>query len=212
MSSWKSATPDPASPPPSSSTSSNPSLRPNRSEKAPAWAYRSVHGIVTGHGGAIAHESEPGRGAAFHVFLPRLVGAVVPEAETTPAPAGGTEHILFLDDEESIVRLCVRVLEKSGYRVTGHTNVTEALEEAVANPGQFKLILCDVTMPVMTGIEFAQRLQQAGVNIPLVLMTGYNDLITPEECEQLGVRDLLTKPFAPADLARVARKTLDADR
>ena len=169
-----------------------------------------VHGIVSSHDGAIMRESEPGQGTVFRVYLPRLVvGAAMKEELADPAP-GGTEHILLVDDEEAIVRLCRATLERLGYRVTAYTSAMEALEEVRQHPSAFDLVLSDVTMSGMTGVEFARSLQQCGAKMPVVLVTGSRETITPEERESIGVYDVLSKPFVPGDLARTLRKAVDA--
>ena len=123
-----------------------------------------VHGIVTGYGGDIKVYSEPGIGTAFHVYLPVIRSqAEAKEIGTISQVPGGTEHILLVDDEDQIVRMVKQMLERLGYQVTVRTSSIDALEEFRSDPDRFDLVITDMTMPNMTGIQLSQTLLNPNV-------------------------------------------------
>jgi len=169
-----------------------------------------VYGIIREHGGDIRAYSEPGQGSAFRVYLP-LLPHRSPQAEVD-APEiypSGTERILLVDDEPSIVSMETEMLERLGYRVTACTGSQEALKIFEADPRGFDLVITDMAMPAMTGTELAGRLAAIRPDIPLILCTGFSESLTRHEASVKGIREILHKPVAQADLAGAVRRVLD---
>ncbi|MEA3359551.1 MAG: PAS domain S-box protein [Thermodesulfobacteriota bacterium] len=168
-----------------------------------------VHGIVKDHGGDIRVYSEPGKGTAFHVYLPVIeTGAVERKIiPAGPAPTG-TERILLVDDEETIVYMTQQILESLGYHVTPRTSSVEALEAFRARPDDFDLIITDMTMPNMTGAELAHRLLEIRSDIPIILCTGFSELMEENKAKEIGIREYVMKPIVRDEIARTVRKVL----
>lgn len=162
-----------------------------------------VHGIMTNQGGAIRVYSDEGRGTAFHLYFP-IVGRA---AESEPKPAQEmqrtrNEHILYVDDEEPLVFLATRMMERMGYKVTGHTDAEAALAEFRARPGDFDVVVTDLSMPKMTGFALAKELLAVRGDVPIVLTSGY---VRPEDQERalkMGLRDMILKPNTMDQLGR----------
>lgn len=156
-----------------------------------------VYGIVHGHGGGIVVETALNRGSTFHIYLPICAEQPSKRRESLRAEqvtSGQGERILYIDDDDSLVRLTVRCLEKMGYQVSGYTEPVEALHAFAAAPGEFDMVITDTNMPQMTGLDVATRILQMRPDIPLVLTSGY---IRPEDVESahtLGVRHIVLKP------------------
>jgi two-component system, cell cycle sensor histidine kinase and response regulator CckA len=169
-----------------------------------------VHGIVQRHEGAITVTSEPGKGAVFQVFFPRVETAQEIKSDVIQEPIpGGSERILFVDDEEPLVALGERMLVQLGYQVTTRTSSREALALLRAQPEAFDLIITDYTMPEITGVDLARQALETRPDIPIVLCTGYSESITEEEAKKLGIREFCTKPLKRRGIAEVIRKVLD---
>ncbi len=168
-----------------------------------------VHGIVKDSGGAIIVESEPGRGTAFHVFFQKIVEGISPKHETNKDLVHGSERILFIDDEEGIVKIIKKMLQSLGYKVDARNNSLEALKAFRDSPESFDLIITDQTMPKMTGVELAKEIMKINNDIPIILCTGFSSQITQEMARSMGIREFVLKPILMAEMAQAIRRALD---
>jgi signal transduction histidine kinase/ActR/RegA family two-component response regulator len=170
-----------------------------------------IHGIVKNHGGFINVESIPGKGSTFHVYLPTLEDAEAEiETAASAAKSAGSERILLVDDEPQIVDMEKQLLEKLGYRVTARTSSTEALETFASQPDQFDLVITDMTMPQMTGDRLARQIWTIRPGIPVILCTGYSEMISEDKAASMGIRKFILKPAEKDELAAAIRNALDS--
>jgi PAS domain S-box-containing protein len=168
-----------------------------------------VHGIVVNHEGVIAVDSQPGAGTVFHLYFPVVETAESESiAEPRPLPRGQGERILFVDDEPAVVQLGGRMLTKLGYRPFAFTNAKEALAAFRAKPAEFDLVLTDLTMPDLTGVEFARQVYALRPGLPLVITSGHMQTDEATQARALGVRSFVEKPFALATLAETFHRAL----
>lgn len=169
-----------------------------------------VHGIVTNHDGQITVYSEPDRGTTFHVYLPVIAKRQeIDEPLTEEKILGGTEKILLVDDDEAIGDMEKELLESLGYQVIVLSNGGEAVETFRKAPQEIDLVITDMTMPQMTGAELSQELLKISPDLPIILCTGFSELIDKEKAASLGIKEYLMKPVSRKNLANVVRKVLD---
>jgi PAS domain S-box-containing protein len=161
-----------------------------------------VHGIVRDHDGAIAVESHVGRGTKIEVFLPEHLGEPsVAHVSPTALPRGNGEQVLIVDDEEALCVSLTHLLTRLGYQAVAKSQPQEALELFAKNPDHFSLVLTDLTMPGMTGLELAQQLLSLRPSARVVLMSGFSGTWTRSSVRTLGLVDMLVKPLNAAALA-----------
>jgi PAS domain S-box-containing protein len=163
-----------------------------------------VGGILQRHEGAIVVDSLPGNGVAFAVYLPaeREVGFGAREAEARGRAATATpdlyrgQHILYLDDDASLVFVVERLLERRGYRVSGYVDQLEALDALRADPAGFDLVVADYNMPDMSGLEVARHVHAIRANLPVIVTSGYIDEDLRAQADSAGLRGLILKASA----------------
>ena len=168
-----------------------------------------THSIIQQHEGKIQVCSSPGKGSTFRIFLPFLDQPVQME-ESLPLPdlPGGHEHIVLVDDEEPLADIFRRILVDLGYRVTMFTSSPEALHYLEENSDDVDLLITDMTMPTMTGIDLALRVLELKPGLPIILCTGFSEAINQEEAARLGFSAFLLKPISQHKLARTVDSLL----
>jgi len=167
-----------------------------------------VNGIVKDHGGSISVSSVLGKGTTFTIFLPKTV-KVLEDQQQVEDLQTGTENILIVDDEEFLVIMAKKMLQRLGYTVTAMTSSLETLDLFKKNPQRYDLIITDLTMPHLTGDRLAAEIIAVRPEIPVVLATGYADAVDSEKVKQSGIKAFIPKPFEMQDLAKTIRLILD---
>ena len=158
--------------------------------------------------------SQVGRGTTFEVYFPACAeGTTVRRKERTPVSDvhGRGEHILYIDDEESLVYLAVRFLERGGYRVDGFTRVQEALKAFKAEPRSYDVVITDYNMPGMSGMELAQQLMRIRPDAPVALTSGYLRPSEIQAAHALGIREVIPKPYLVEELGPLVQRMLYAE-
>jgi CheY-like chemotaxis protein len=163
-----------------------------------------VQGIVKSHEGAISVYSQLGKGTQFRMLFPAVDARPDKGEMAAPAPSRGRgERILYLDDEASLVMLAQRMLGRLGYEVLGFTNAENAIAAFAQAPDRFDLVLTDMSMPGIDGIEVARRLLAIRADMPILLASGY---VRPEDVERAkaaGIREVIWKPATFNEMADV---------
>ncbi len=170
-----------------------------------------VHGIVKKYRGAITVYSEPGKGTTFHVYLPLIKKYSLgkPSGTFEPLPTG-TEHILMVDDEPTILKMQQQVLERLGYQVVSRVSSLEALEAFRGSPEKFDLVITDMTMPHITGDRLSREIKKLVPDMPVVLCTGFSEKVDDSRASALHIDGFLMKPVNQAQLANIVRSVLDS--
>ncbi len=172
-----------------------------------------VYGIVKSHQGAITVSSAPGRGSTFAVYFRKLKGAQPTAAEERAKPAAvepvkGKRRILFVDDEEALVEIGKQMLERLGYEVVAEKDSVRALKQFQRDPAKFDLVITDQTMPNMSGIELAKRMMSIKKDIPVILCTGFSEMISSESAKAMGIREFVMKPIIKNEMAEIIRRVM----
>jgi two-component system cell cycle sensor histidine kinase/response regulator CckA len=174
----------------------------------------TVYGIVKQGGGEIEVQSSVGEGSRFRVLLPRLEG-VAAESQAgvrqTPVPSGRGEHVLLVEDSPQVRRLSCRVLLEGGYRVTQASDGVEALEKLRENPEGFDVLVTDIAMPGMGGIELTRRCAELNLRMPVVFVSAYAEPGLAEEGLRANRSRWLKKPFSSDDLLVAISRLLDPE-
>ncbi|MDH3348804.1 MAG: PAS domain S-box protein [Desulfobulbaceae bacterium] len=171
-----------------------------------------VHGIVRSCGGNIQVSSVSGKGTEFIIYLPLIredEKSVQHVERSESVLPGGDEHILVVDDEQVIVNMEKKMLEGLGYTVTTTIRSEEALQLFSADPLNYDLVITDMTMPKMNGAELSAQLINIRSDIPIILNTGFSEIINEKSARKMGVRKYVTKPLLKRDLAQAVRTVLD---
>jgi PAS domain S-box-containing protein len=168
-----------------------------------------VHGIVRRHDGAIRVESDVGKGTTFEVYLPKYEG-LVSEVSTINhvANVANSEHLLVVDDQREMLITIEEIFTDLGYRVTSFENALDALAAFQGTPDDFDLVVTDLTMPHMTGIDLARSIHALREDIPIILTTGYQRIEDPESIKRLGIKEIVPKPFRVESIAVLLRSIL----
>ena len=164
--------------------------------------------LVSAYGGAIAVQSAPDAGAAFTVYLPRAAAPADTTPQATKLGPPGKGSILLIDDEAILAQLGQRLLQRLGYSVETCTHPKEALDRFREAPQHFDLVITDLTMPEMNGVQLIAILRVIRPDLPVILCTGFGYTLDDEALEDLGVDALLHKPIETPELARSVQAAL----
>jgi two-component system cell cycle sensor histidine kinase/response regulator CckA len=171
-----------------------------------------VHGIIKSHDGAITVTSTPGEGTVFDIYLPRIEGGEALEPQSPKSAPREKDVILLVDDEEMMVDVTGRILERLGFDVVAKTSSIDALETFQEDPNQFDLVITDQVMPNMTGTELARNLISIRPDIPVIICSGFPENICHEELSDIGVKEFVMKPISIQKIAAIVQKVLDENK
>jgi len=168
-----------------------------------------VHGIINRQGGRLEVESEVGVGSVFKVLLPvAKKETALQQIVSIGDLQGGTGNILLVDDEEQVVKVTGKILQSLGYSVVGKTSSNEALEAFRESPDNFDLLLTDLTMPELTGLELSEKIKALRPDLPVILFTGYSDQVPKDAAIAAGINEFCMKPVSIRGLSTLLTKVL----
>ncbi len=162
-----------------------------------------AHGIIKSHRGIITVKSAPDEGTTFDVYIPAAdspATIVRPFSNTILSASGEGRHVLYLDDDESMVFMIRRLLERSGYRVSGFTVAAEALEAVRTRPDDFDMVVTDFNMPRESGVDVAHAIAKIRPSLPVVITSGYITNELRDRAMEAGVRQLICKSSSLEEL------------
>jgi PAS domain S-box-containing protein len=169
-----------------------------------------VQGIVEQHQGHIEVDTSEGEGSTFNVYFPISDRELDDTVEkVVSANRSGNENIMLIDDESLMINVGTVMLERLGYKVSGFLDCNEALKAFGEQPKAYDLVITDYGMPKLNGKQLAEKIKEIRSDIPVILCTGYGDLVTREDIGVWGMDDLLIKPFKLKELSLAVRGTLD---
>jgi len=180
-----------------------------------------VHGIIKSHGGAITVKSAPGKGTTIESYWPiaeqeaPAQPAPAQPAPAQPAPAElpmlnrQSAHVLYVDDQESMVFLMTRMITAMGFRVSGFEDGATALQAVRGNPDDFDLVVTDFNMPGLSGLEVAKELQRIRPGLPVVITSGYITEELAASARAVGVRQVLCKQDTVDELCESIQRLLE---
>ncbi len=170
-----------------------------------------AHGIIQSCDGLVEVKSEVGKGTGFHVYFPKFEqektenGAIV---EPEGLLEGGSERILVVDDEESLVAIHEKRLRNLGYTVTASMSSKDGLELFRDKTEAFDLVITDQTMPKMTGMQLAQEIKSIKPDMPIILCTGYSSSVNQEKAREIGISAFIMKPIEYNEFTKTIRQVL----
>lgn len=164
--------------------------------------------IVRKHGGDIIVDSKVGQGSSFTVCLPVSTDLTptieMPALDSTSTRDATSETVLLVDDDEPVLAVTTELLRREGYKVVAFSTPSLALETLLAAPGKFDLVLTDNAMPHISGLELAARIRDAGLDLPIVVITGFVDL----EVDHSHIDSCIMKPISGHDLSAALQSAL----
>lgn len=169
-----------------------------------------VHGIMRRHDGAVTLDSQPGRGTVFRLYFPVTPATtpLPPSQDSEPTPGRG-QCVLLIDDEPVVARVATEILRHLGYRVRTHTVPEEAWADYAAAPEDYAVVVCDLAMPGVDGLELLARMRTVRPRQPFVLMSGFFSDSARRRAELAGVSAMLPKPLGSDVLGAVVARVLD---
>ena len=171
----------------------------------------AVQGIVRGHGGSLSVRSEPGRGSVFTVRFPAARGqaaSVIP-CRAEALPQGGSETLLLVDDEDAVRDVARRLLEQAGFRVITASSGDECLEIVASKTGEIDLVVMDLCMPRVNGVEALAELKRLRADLPVILSSGYHEREAGTRFGRGEFSGFLQKPYQAGQLIQKVREVLD---
>ena len=167
----------------------------------------TVHGTINSMKGTIEVDSAPGEGTVFTIYLP-IHERKKKVKGTLNKAVGGKERLLLVDDEELIIQAIGRRLRKLGYAVRAERSPVKALEYYHSAEDPVDLVITDLTMPQMSGLELVKEIRKVNEAVPVVLCTGYGEVAVQESAKEHGCA-VVMKPVAVKELSKTIRKLLD---
>lgn len=171
-----------------------------------------VHGIVKDLEGNISVYSEVDKGTTFSILLPRVIDKIIKKEKVYGKIPGGNERILVVEDDLPFAEAEKEMLEELGYQVTAVRSGVEAWEIVQKVPDRFNLIITDHTMPRMTGVQLIENIRLKEWDIPIILCTGYHEVLSEEDAKALKVGDIIYKPIDLYKIARSIRQLIDKNK
>jgi CheY-like chemotaxis protein len=170
-----------------------------------------VHGIVRSYKGDIKIYSEPGKGTTVSIYLPCItMDKPSPRPYEGDAIVKGHERILLIDDEEYIITMMKEMLERLGYRITSFTDSRKAYEAFRSDPHGYDLVITDQTMPHLTGSELSEEFLRIRPGIPVIVCTGFSEILSEEKAKAIGICEYVTKPVVKSEIAKAIRNALNS--
>ena len=168
-----------------------------------------VHGIVSRQGGFIKVESELGKGSNFRVFLPLAQKeTAIEQIVSLGELQRGSGKILLVDDEEQVVQVTGEILQNLGYTVVGKTSPQKAVDMFSLDVQQFDMLITDLTMSELTGLELSRKVKALRPDIPIILITGYSDQVSKDAAIAAGIAEYCMKPISMRELATIVGRFL----
>lgn len=168
-----------------------------------------VHSIVKQHRGRIEVESEEGSGTTFIISFPRAHNLTpLHQIVSSDELVAGDGHVMLVDDEPQVMQVTSELLQSLGYKVTSRVSATDALKDFRENPDSFDLLLTDLTMPKLTGVELCAEVKKIRPDLPTILFTGYSEKVSKESTDKAGIDDYCKKPVSLKELSQVVGRLI----